>query len=459
MAIRKWDQRKKATYIICISCYAIAPIFFILLYLLMTMSYEDILHRSWHSQDSASNILAYVYHYLPRLGEFYQHLTMRFMDIQASLGFGIVLRLFDAAMCTALIYLLTVFVLKRRPQLTFRDALIYLGFFVLLMLFETCEVFMYRFSYIHNYVIAALVTIGFLLPYRLRLQSSRILPLAGMVLLGFLFGISSEIAPIAVIIILGGVTIIYKLTQKITAKQFTSKYRLQIAGVAGILLGLIFFYVGAGIEGRANGNYGVAYEYVHLTELFSAPLRTIAILIDHFWYNSRYCAFAIVLLLFILFSEFTHYKQGRKNQFWFHLCILIFCVLFLGASALIKLHDDIYVRFLFPVYVAIFISLLTFIYEQLVSPDSRLEALTRVSSIALLGLSALITIDMAFGMARYHLAVSPSVRGEIIIQDDGSIVIPSNSPKPYMISSPIFHFRQLTPFDWDSSNIYMKYNN
>lgn len=445
---------------ICIACYIIVPIFFCIFYFLMTMSYEDILHHSWHAGGNTGTILAYVYNYLPRLGEFYQNLTMRFMDAQVSLGFGLILRFFDAVMCTALIYLLTVFVLKRRPRLSNKDALVYLGLFVLLMLFETSEVFMYRFSYVHNYILAMLAMVGFLLPYRLNLQTTKPLALVGMLLLGFLFGISTEIAPIAILIILVASAIIHKITQKPTVKQFLQQYRLQITGFIGILLGLIFFYVGAGLDSRANGGYSIIYEYIHISAIFSAPLRTIPALIDHFWYNIRYFAFALVLLLFIIFSAFVRHKQSKPNQLPFYLHILAFCILFLGASSLIKLHDDMYVRFLFPIYVAVFVGIFTFLSEQLSRTDVDLQTFAKVSCIVLLGVGALMTVDMTYAMVRYHSKVAPVTNNEITIQNDGNLHFAGELPDdPYMVSSPIFHFRQLTPVNWDNDNIYMKYDN
>lgn len=445
---------------ICIACYIIVPIFFCIFYFLMTMSYEDILHHSWHAGGNTGTILAYVYNYLPRLGEFYQNLTMRFMDAQVSLGFGLILRFFDAVMCTALIYLLTVFVLKRRPRLSNKDALVYLGLFVLLMLFETSEVFMYRFSYVHNYILAMLAMVGFLLPYRLNLRTTKPLALVGMLLLGFLFGISTEIAPIAILIILVASAIIHKITQKPTVKQFLQQYRLQITGFIGILLGLIFFYVGAGLDSRANGGYSIIYEYIHISAIFSAPLRTIPALIDHFWYNIRYFAFALVLLLFIIFSAFVRHKQSKPNQLPFYLHILAFCILFLGASSLIKLHDDMYVRFLFPIYVAVFVGIFTFLSEQLSRTDVDLQTFAKVSCIVLLGVGALMTVDMTYAMVRYRSKVAPVTNNEITIQNDGNLHFAGELPdNPYMVSSPIFHFRQLTPVNWDNDNSYMKYDN
>lgn len=459
MSAKKWSKRR-TMQAICIACYIIVPIFFCIFYFLMTMSYEDILHHSWHAGGNTGTILAYVYNYLPRLGEFYQNLTMRFMDAQVSLGFGLILRFFDAVMCTALIYLLTVFVLKRRPRLSNKDALVYLGLFVLLMLFETSEVFMYRFSYVHNYILAMLAMVGFLLPYRLNLQTTKPLALVGMLLLGFLFGISTEIAPIAILIILVASAIIHKITQKPTVKQFLQQYRLQITGFIGILLGLIFFYVGAGLDSRANGGYSIIYEYIHISAIFSAPLRTIPALIDHFWYNIRYFAFALVLLLFIIFSAFVRHKQSKPNQLPFYLHILAFCILFLGASSLIKLHDDMYVRFLFPIYVAVFVGIFTFLSEQLSRTDVDLQTFAKVSCIVLLGVGALMTVDMTYAMVRYHSKVAPVTNNEITIQNDGNLHFAGELPDdPYMVSSPIFHFRQLTPVNWDNDNIYMKYDN
>ena len=452
----KTKREQKMMKIICIACYAIVPIFFCILYLLMTLSYEDVLHTKWNAGGSVFDLLSTVYHYLPRLGEFYLHLAMWFMDIQTTLGLGLILRLLDVVICVALVYLLTVFVLKRRPRLVYKDALVYLGFFVLLMLFETSETFMYRFSYVHNYILALLAAVGFLLPYRLELHTSKPLALIGMILLGFLFGISNEITPIAVIIVLVAIGVIHKITTGITIKQFTKDYRLQIAGILGILLGLLFFYIGAGIGVRTDGIYGVVYEYLHPTDLFKQPLYFITTYIDHFWYNIRHLAFALVIPLLMTFSAFVRHKQSKPNQLPLDICILAFCVLFLGASSLIKLHDDIYTRFLFPIHVAIFISIFVYLNEHFSLTDVDLQLFTKITCIVCLGISILMTVDMTYAMVRYHIQIAPAC--EKIIQD-GEVIPTEQYDNPYMKSSPIFHFRQLTPVDWDNSNIYMKYDN
>lgn len=453
---RKTERERKTTKIICMACYIIVPVFFCILYLLMTTSYEDVLHHNWHAQSNTGNILAYVYHYLPRLGEFYQNLIMRFMDAQTTFGLGTIFRLLDVAICTALIYLLTVFTLKRRPRLAYHDALIYLEFFILFMIFETSEIFMYRFSYVHNYIPALLVAIGFLLPYRLKLHTAKPLALVGMILLGFLLGISNEVTPIAIVIILVALGIIHKVTARLTIKQFVKKYRLQLAGLIGVFLGFLFFYLGAGVEGRTSGTYGEVYEYLHLTELFQHPSYFIATFIDHFWYNLRYLTFALMLLLLLIFSAFIRHKQSKPNQLPLFLCILAFSVLFLGASSLIKLHDDIYTRFQFPVYVAIFLGLLVYLHEQLSQADVDLRVFTKISCVVCLGISILMTVDMTYAMLLYHIQIAPACGKDA---QSGQIIITEESIDPYMQSSPIFHFRQLTPANWGDSNIYMKYDN
>lgn len=441
-----------------ITCYAIVPLFFVIFYIFMTKTYEDILHTRWHYHQALPDIFSHVYHFIPRLGEFYQRIVMQFMTTQVSFGFDLCFRLLTAAMSAGLIYALTAFVLRRRPKLQWKDIIIYLGLFIALMGFEMAEVFLYRFSYVHNYILATLVFVVFLLPYRFASRSNNPFAYIGMLILGFLLGISTEITPIAVLIVLIGLAIYLKISKTLTWKEFWRCYHLQITGVIGIIFGLLFFYLGAGLSARTGGAYSEIYDYISLGGLFSNPIKTFGKIIWHAWYNIRYLTFGLIFVLFILLHEFVQAnKTHNHGRFALQCSLFAFDILFIGAASLIKVHDDLYPRFMMPVYIAIFASIAIFFYQNYLNFSQKTPKVFRFIGIALAVISLIMTVDMSYGIASYFKAIRPIVSENVNIDADEFIRIdPTNTYD--MTPSPLFKFVQLTPFDWGpTQSSYLKY--
>lgn len=448
------------TKIYYIACYAIAPLFFMIFYIFMTKTYEDLFQTHLNHGQSIPEILSGIYHYIPRLGEFYQRIVMQFTTTQVSLGSDLFFRLLTAAISAGLVYSLTFFILRRRPRLQLKDVIIYLSLFIALMGFEMAEVFLYRFSYVHNYILAELVLITFLLPYRLSSHSNHPLAYVGMTILGFLLGISTEITPIAVLIILFSLAIYLKVSQHLLLKDFWKQYHLQIIGVIGILLGLVFFYLGAGLSARTGSTYGEIYDYVSLGGLFSSPLKTIGKIIWHAWYNIRYITFGLIFMLFILLHEYIQAcKTHNYHYFVLQLSIFAFNILFIGASSLIKVHDDLYSRFMMPVYVAILASIAIFFYQNYLNFGKKTPKVFYVISISLATISLVMTIDMSYGIVSYHKAIRSIVSESVDIDAETDFVRAGLTNPYYMTPSPLFKFAQLGPFDWagSTSQTYLKY--
>lgn len=435
-------QNLNITKIFYIACYAIVPVFFAIAYIFMTKAHEDLTQTYFDYGKTTPELLHQIYHYIPRIGEFYQHVVMQFMTAQVSFGPDLFFRLLIAAMSVGLIYLLTVFVLCRRPKLQLKDVIIYLGLFVVLLAFELAMTFLYEFAYAHNYVIAALILVGFLLPYRLASRSSCPLAYIGMLILGFLLGISTEITPIAILIIMVGLAAYLKHSQRLSWKEFWRRYHLQITGVIGILLGLVFFYLGAGLSTRTNGAYGEICDYIPLSNLLSNPVGTIEKLLEHVWYNTRYLTFGLIFVLFILLHEYTQAGKTRNYScFILQLSIFAFDVLFIGAASLIKVHDDLYPRVMMPVYVAIFVSIALYFYQDYLGPHEKLPKIFRVIGAVLVIVSLVMTVDMSYGFISYFKTIRP------VIPEYSSIETEPYYVDSYdMAPSPLFKFTQLSPF-------------
>ncbi len=436
--------------------YLIVPIFFIIMYLLMTETYEDIMQGNSEATMSVPGILNSIYHYIPRIGEFYQHIAVHFMTAQASLGLDIVFRLITAAFATGVIYFSAVFVLGRRPRLRYGDVAVTLGALLIFMISAFSETFTYRFSYANNYVLGLLVALAFLVLFRLKLRGDKWWKLLGVFILGFAFGISTEIAPVAFIMLVGLWVLVKLIKKEVRLADFFGRYRLQTFAVIGLIAGLGFFYLcGSGVSFRTSGGYAEVYDYVSPMGVLRDPVTTIYKLVHHLWYNIRYIFFAIVLMCLYLFVEWSMFKKERKEYFDWQRRLFMFCLLFVGATSLISVHDDLYPRFMVPVFVAILLSTLLFI-RHIIEHAKVLEKTMRQTAIVTVALGGVLVVDMTFAFALYNRQMAEKLPA-IHYNPGAELVIDKVEGPTTMAPSPIFSLKQLPPFDWGPAADYMKF--
>jgi len=450
--------QKKREKILCLIGYIIVPLFFIILYLIMFMSYEDLYQSYVQADRSVPTIIHDVYFYLPRIGEIFQHIAVHFMTLSTSFGADLLFRLFTAFMSILLIYLCTFFVLGKKPGLNYKDFLIYGGCFLLLMISEVSETFTFRFSYANNYVIAGVVSLAFLLPFRLKTKTSKILPIIGIFILGILFGMSTEIGPLAIFIIFTTWFLIKLFKKDLKFKTFFKAYKLQIFGLVGAVIGLLLYYANGSISARAASSYGAVYDYVSIFDLFKGQtLITIYKLWQHAWFNLRYLMFTpLIISLFILTENLiSKHIKSYHNNWRFYTCVLTFCILYMGASCQIKVYDDLYPRYFFLVYLAIFSAILLFINTLLRSFTISQKSL-KISSSIIVSLSIIALIDMVIAFTIYRIQISSQLYKIQPIIGAG-VEITEEYHRTTMIPSPIFKFAQLSPFDWGDTGNAMKY--
>lgn len=447
-----WSMRKlKRSQVICFISYLIVPVFFVVLYLAMTMNYEDLYQREAYLDDSVGTVLDRIYHWLPRTGEIWQRLAVHLMTPQLSFGWDLVFRLAIAAMASGLVYLLTVFVLGRRPRLAYRDAFIFLGLFICLILLGTSEIFTFNFSYTHNYVISGLLMVAFALPYRLGLSSRHPAVLIGMLILGALLGLASEIIPVALLIIFAGFAIWQLVIHPNlrSVREFWRRYRLQIIGAIGLICGLIIYYLGVNLSSRTDGGYSVVYDYVSPLGIFSDPIITIGKLVRHFFYNIRGLHFAIILMAFIMLLEYVNYRQKREQRLALLVGCFVFCVLYVGATSILAMHDDIYVRLMAPVYITVYASVWLYASRFLLSRAIFSERAARNFWIIATVVGVLMVGDLSYAMIRYNIKARPYLQ-DITVDEgffpvfDSDLVHGAQDMSP----SPLFQFQQSSPFHW-----------
>ena len=310
------------------------------------MSYEDIYQSyAWHDKN-VPEIIKSIYLFIPHTGEIFQRIAAHFMTISTSFSPDLFFRIITALMGFLTIYLSTFFILKKRPQLQYRDVSIYLGLFLLLLAFETSEVLTFRFSYANNYLTAAALTVGFLLPFRIHAKAKHPWQYFGVLVLGILFGMSTEIGTLAILAIFCFWFLI-KLFKKQINRSFFSNNKLQLIGIIGMIIGITFAFANGSLLNRASSNYGEYYDYVSIFDVLKGnALVTLYKLWQHAWFNMRYLMFAPFMIGIFILTESLIGKHVKKpkNNIRFYLCTLVFYALYMGASCQLKVLDDLYPR-------------------------------------------------------------------------------------------------------------------
>lgn len=449
--MKRITESKKKSKLLPILCYAAVPLFFSLVYLMMYMTYEDIFQKNTNLNSSIFEIWKDIYEFIPRIGEFYQRTVVHFMTIKASFGVDLLFRILDIFYSTALIYFCEFFILKRRPKLQLKDAMLFTALFLSLLLGKTSENFTYRFSYVNNYIIAMLISILFLLPFRLKRFEAKIYYLPLFILLGFLFGISTEVMPIAFLIIIFGYCFYRIFFKKEKILHLITNNKVQVAEILGLLAGLIFFYLGAGLKTRTNGGYAEVYDYVGVSTLIHQPIVFIYKYISHFWYNLRYIGLSIPLIGFIIHDLKKRTKtnpttDSKKELFWV-VTLAIFNFLFICACSLIAVHDDLFPRMAMPLLLSNIAIIYIYINTLIKTKEIETKTIKRIS-VALLSVALLLSVDWVIGFTAYHNTIDPSIQ-KIHFDGDGAPEIELIDVETAMHSTPLFKLKQLSPFNWN----------
>lgn len=220
------------------------------------------------------------FHYNSRLSDMYAWSVINFFDYQYSFGIDTIFRLVDVVMGAGIIYGMSYLILGRKPRLKIEDAKWTLLSFVLIFLTQHGRTLYAGFSVAHNYLIITLTTVIFAIPYvKLALGKPSydgILKCLGMAIMGFVFGFSSNITPIAFVM----TYIIYKIF--VSVKHSLSIKAWEIFGLLGVLAAIALAYIfGPGVSSYANGSYAQTYDYITISQLLSTPLDGIIKITKH----------------------------------------------------------------------------------------------------------------------------------------------------------------------------------
>ena len=278
--------------------YAIPIIFLVISYFFLTTSGEDIYqgaNTTPHPIDDAIRI----FFVNGRLSDMYGWVVIKFFDYQFNFGIDIIFRLLDLVMSFGIMYLLLYFALGTKPKLTIKDALLFNFIFIMLFLTPHGRVLYAGFSLIHNYTLIGLIPLLFFIPFIRELEGKPVpsKPYFAiiMLLVGVIFGLSSNLVPLATLMTL----VVIFLYDKILRRKINwrSVFKLwKIFALIGTIIGIcISFFVGPGVSNYANGGYAESYDYVSFADLFANPAANIPRIFHHEVWN-----FARVLLPLIL---------------------------------------------------------------------------------------------------------------------------------------------------------------
>ncbi|MFQ1728180.1 DUF6056 family protein [Aeromonas veronii] len=396
--IRRYEK------LICFVGYASVAVVFVCLYTLMAMSGEDVLQANvFHSKDFTT-ILMDTYNYIPRIGEFFQKLVIIHFDYLVIPKWNYIFRLFDSLMVWLLIYFISWICMLRAPSLRYFDVMLFMTVFLMIMLSRFNDSFIAGFSHVHNYGLSLLIGVSFLVPYIIgvKTDSGKIhyVKNIAMSCLGFFFGISFELTPLVFLILLACNCAFIK----VYLKKSITKSPLLLYGIAGVILGLVFFYSGAGLGVRTGGGYAEVYDYLSPSKIISNGLLWgIFSLTEHAIYNLRYLLYVFPATVFFII---VGYKLKSKNDAFreniiLQINILLFMTIYFSGTTLIFVHDDLYSRFMAPIYIAFIVSFLSFLRCIFNLIDIRVGVGTIVYSIAL-GVVIIIGSDIYIAFKEYN---------------------------------------------------------
>ena len=409
-------KNPKFKKILSILLYSLPVLFFILCYFAIITSGEDIFQGAHTSPNILSDALA-AFNHSARLADMFAWAVINFFDYSFSFGPDLFFRLLDVVAAFSAFYLATSVALRRRPRLDLKDALTFNALFLLVMLTSNGPTIYSGFSKIHNYLFISFFTFVFFL-VELRALLGKPLPKGklfalGMFILGFLFGLASNVAAIVFLPSLVAYALYLKLRRRpLNLKSFFLSF--QGSSLLGILLALFLIYVvGPGLaDYETSEAYLIVCDYLPLSSLLENPLPSLLRVVKHNLYN--FGKFFLPFLVSALPEGFYFLSLKLKNR----LVLPKFPpkeIDFLVASALfVVLHllclSQIYypTRLMFPIYL-LAAALFLFVSWRFLSAQKRFQEKTFLAPLSALfvALSVLIFALRAYFAYGYLKKVLP----------------------------------------------------
>lgn len=357
--------KKVATWLL----YLLPVVFFAICYFLLTATEEDIAQGAGTTPEVWKDLVA-GFRYNARLADMYAWAVINFFDYQYSFGIDTIFRLIDLLAVTGLLMLLTSVILGRRPRLKLKDASVFMGCFLMLVLTPYGYTLYRGFSMIHNYLIIALAMVGFCLPF-IRKASGGAIPKFYRkwwvaIPMGLVFGMSANFPPLAFL----ATYIVVKAGQFWKIKLRGGKYvemrpeAWEWMMIGGMLVSMMIGYVfGPGLSNYASDPmYVTVYDYVKFGDIFQNFGGSVVRILKHMVTNfARTLAPVVAVLVGGLVVALLRAKRmgkkliilpedkGQRN-------LLMILTVFAGFAVLAGSQIIMPVRLCLPAYLALMIA-------------------------------------------------------------------------------------------------------
>jgi len=430
---------------VSIMMYLIPAIFLTSCYFLMTVTGEDILQGA----GGKGNFLmgaADAFRYNARLSDMYAWAVIRIFDFQYKFGADTFVRIADVFMGLGIIYMIVYTALGRVAQLKIKDATVFLLVFCAIFLNDKCESLYLAFSHIHNYLVIGFFSMLFFVPFAMYLQGKEMTdtPLYKLysLVIGFLFGFSSNITPVA--FVLTFVVMLYLGRYFLGQRKLRGKelfWSWQSFSVYGIIIASLIMYVfGRGISAYMNESYMWMTDYISFADIFREPKVYVAGIFNHIFENFREMMPCILPMTAATAFEAALFKKKVDNTTKPHYVMFSAgCLIFVVMHTLVmsQILVSSAVRLIMPAYF-VCLGSLCFSGIRAIRIIGCSKMFVCTLCVILIFISVVMIFDM--GMSKYEYSARIERVIEKIDSTDGTVYIPS-SENIYR-ESVLFGFKQ-----------------
>lgn len=355
--------------------FGLTAVFFVVSYFGITTSGEDV-YQGAGTEPAVLEDMGAAFQHNARIPDMYAWAVINFFDYQYSFGVDTVFRLADVALGVGMLCLMTYVALGRKVRLGLKDAVIWALGFLMIFLTPHGRVLYAGFSAIHNYLLIVMITLGFGLWYLKRMRGEEMRWRwwqAGLMLLaGVVFGLSSNLTPVAFLITFVGALVIRMVREKKIGEVLKRLRVWEILGVVGILIGMAVAYIGGpGVSGYIDGGYATEYDYVSLSEVMRQPMESAVELTKHAVSNGVRVVAPMVVVLVVFAGMRVMRKWPWKKQdrlVWWPVeekerRVLMVLVGFVVVHILVATQLSAPLRILLPAYVAGVMAVLLLVRE------------------------------------------------------------------------------------------------
>ena len=299
--------------------FALPVIFFVVSYFLITVSGEDIF-QGVGTAPAVWKDMWEAFSHNARIPDMYAWVVINFFDYQYSFGVDTIFRLIDVLLAVGMLYLMTEVALGKKPKFTLGAGMLWALGFIMIFLTPHGRVLYAGFSAIHNYLLIVVISLGFGFWYlrQLRNETENEAGWERWLMLGFgvVFGMSSNLTPVAFLITAVGLMGIMMIRKKSVKGVIQKIPRWGILGVVGILLGMGVSYIGGpGVTGYLESGYTTEYDYVSFKEVLAEPGQSAVRLVKHMVKNLARVVGPVAGVLLVL-GVFARILKRGKIKWW-----------------------------------------------------------------------------------------------------------------------------------------------